>query len=335
MKDDTMRENTMRNDMERESTRGGVVRDGVVQEGSTRREPVRRDMDRDRDPAEIRQDIRRTRGEMDETVDQLVDRFSVGSLVDEVWHRVRQRSGGGPDVGGILREHPVPIALMGLGLGWLAVEQASGRSVSTPGAGSSSGSRQSGTDFHRARGGKSGQDHGRSQGQGNGHQESDGAGNGEDFTDRISDKASEAMSTAREKTESMREKTDSMKESTKEAGIRAREGFREMLAESPLTIGSIVFGLGLASGLAVPSSEYEDRKMGGMSDQLKDEAGKIGSQAAGRAGEVGRTAMGAAIAEARDQVDDVGEDESGSAGTRDEHTSGRSDQAGEMGRTGF
>src|SRR5690554_2813837 len=78
-----------------------------------------------RDPEMIRQDIRRTRGEMDGTVDELVDRLSVGNLVDEVWQRFRHRSG---NLDGVLKEHPIPLALIGLGLGWLVVEQATGGS---------------------------------------------------------------------------------------------------------------------------------------------------------------------------------------------------------------
>jgi|GEM_PF-2699185 len=298
------------------------MRDDTMQGGEARGGPVRqrrvpREDARDRDPAEIRQDIRRTRGEMDDTVDQLVSRFSVGSVVDELWDRVRHRSGSGPDVGGMLREHPVPIALMGLGLGWLAVEQASGRSVST--SGSTSGSRRSGGDFP-----------GREahSGQGNGESQDNGESDGEGFSDKVSEKASDAM-------DSVREKTDSMKESTKETGARARAGFQEMLAESPLTVGSIVFGLGLATGLAVPSSEFEDREMGGMSDQLKHEAGKIGSQAAERAGEVGRTAADAAISESRDQLDDLENHESGEARADDENESGAGDRDRGSGRAGF
>lgn len=313
MKDGTIRDETMKPGTDRDSVvrdgvvreggaREGVVRDGVVRDESTRQVPTHRADAGDRDPDQIREDIRRTRGEMDDTVDQLVDRFSVGSLVDEVWHRVRRSSGGGPDVGGLLREHPVPIALMGLGLGWLAVEQASGRSVSTPGSGSdsASGSRwagggrsaQAGRDYGDSGSQRQGQGNGQSTSQANGESDEDG------LADRLSEKGSEAMDTAREK-------TDAAKEKAKHAGVRARAGFKDMLTESPLTVGSIVFGLGLASGLAVPSSEFEDRKIGGMSDDLKEEAGKMGSQAADRAREVGRTAASAAISESRDQVEQL------------------------------
>ncbi|CAN5625428.1 hypothetical protein BH23CHL8_BH23CHL8_32160 [soil metagenome] len=317
---DTMKDGTTQHG----TTRDGVVRDGVVRDASTstREGSATRADAGNRDPDQIRQDIRRTRGEMDDTVDELVDRFSVGSVVDEVWQRVRRSSGGGPDVGGLLREHPMPIASMGLGLGWLAVEQASGRSVSTPGTGSdsASGSRWAGGGSSKGRRAHAGRDHdddGRErQGQGNGRSTSqaNGESDEEGFADRLSEKGSEAMDTAREK-------TDAAKERAKDAGVRARAGFQEMLTESPLTVGSIVFGLGLASGLAVPSSEFEDRKMGGMSDKLKDEAGKIGSKAADRARDVGRTAASAAISESRDQVDRLEDQDSGGIGSDGESRS--------------
>ncbi len=104
--------------------------------------------DRHRAPEAIRRDIRETRGDMDRTVDELLDRFSVGGLVDEAWRRMRQGGGaGGMDVGGMLRDHPVPIALVGLGLGWLAVEQANVRSDS---AGSESAGKVASDVAHRA-----------------------------------------------------------------------------------------------------------------------------------------------------------------------------------------
>jgi len=274
--------------------------------------------EQDRAPEEIRRDIRETRGNMDRTVDELVDRFSVGSLVDEAWRRMRHSGGDGMDVGGMLREHPVPIALVGLGLGWLAVEQASGRSMSTEKFGSGSGTTRTGR-TSEADGDRSGarrrdrfvdgagqptDTHGPSEG----HGHSD----GDDFTDKVSDKASEAMASAGESVSNMRESVSDMKESASDmkeraqaAGKRTRAGFQELLSENPLTIGSIVFGLGLASGLAVPTSDLEDREMGAMSDRVKSKARHLGSDAAHRAAEVGREVVDTAVSETSDQVDDL------------------------------
>ena len=283
----------------------------TAQNPTIHRPEVRESKQEERAPEEIRRDIRQTRGEMDRTVDELVDRFSVGNLIDEAWQRMRKNGGGDLGVGEMLREHPVPIALVGLGLGWLAVEQASGHSMSTDEFGSES----------RTGGGRSGapspESHRPWNGEGttlagdSGQTMENGRSDGDGMIDRVSDQASEAMSTAGEK-------VSDMKESTKDAGARTQARFQELLSESPLTIGSIVFGLGLASGLAVPSSELEDREIGGVSDRIKSEAGRIGSDAAERAGEIGREVADTAMHEVRDQVDDLqddGADEPRPAGT--------------------
>lgn len=272
-------------------TREDSMQDPTTENPTMQHREERHSKDPDRDPEEIRRDIRKTRGEMDRTVDELVDRFSVGNLVDEAWQRMRRSGGGGPDVGGMLREHPVPIALVGLGLGWLAVEQASGRSMSTDKFGSESetSGRSGGTLQTERNGIRSGNGHGLDR---DGSTEGDDAGDGNGITEKVSDQASDAMSTAREK-------VSDLKESTKSAGARTRDGFQELLGESPLTVGSIVFGLGLASGLAIPSSDLEDREMGEVSDRIKSEAGRLGSKAAERAGEVGHAVAETAESEIR------------------------------------
>lgn len=77
----------------------------------------------ERSSDQIQRDIERTRGAMSETIDALERRLSPGEIIDELWGRMK---GGqtGSNVGETIRDHPVPLALMGLGLGWLAIEKA-------------------------------------------------------------------------------------------------------------------------------------------------------------------------------------------------------------------
>ena len=74
---------------------------------------------------EIRRDIDRTRSEMDEKANALEQKLSPGELFEDLWDRVK-RNGGVSQFGDVVRDHPVPIALMALGLGWLAIERATG-----------------------------------------------------------------------------------------------------------------------------------------------------------------------------------------------------------------
>jgi hypothetical protein len=296
----------------------------------------------ERDPDAIRRDIRRTRGELDGTVDELVDRLSVGNLVDEVWQRVRH-SGAGDGVGSVLREHPVPLALMGLGLGWLAVEQATGSSVSPSLRGEEGRHRSRRTDgFSREGTFHTGRMH---DGDGMGDTLTDDEEGGEGLGDRISHLSHRVAEGASNLADRVSEKTDEVKDrmsgkrdelserlsaGTSDAGetardmgrkareqaTQAREGLMEMMQDRPLTLGSIVFGLGLASGLSLPSSRVEDRQLGETADRLKGEAKRMGrkgaekvkqagKEVAGAARDAGKEAVGAAIDETRSRLEET------------------------------
>lgn len=94
---------------------------------------------------EIRDDIRRTRAEMDQTVDRLAERLRPRHLIDDLIEVVRGKVTGGAspagptDAGatamdeakhygtailGSLKNHPMPAALIGAGLAWLLFDQA-------------------------------------------------------------------------------------------------------------------------------------------------------------------------------------------------------------------
>jgi hypothetical protein len=78
--------------------------------------------DTNQDTHEIRREIDGARADIQETIDALERRLSPSEVLDRVWSRVRD--GGGAAVGGALRAHPVPAALLGTGLVWLALELA-------------------------------------------------------------------------------------------------------------------------------------------------------------------------------------------------------------------
>jgi len=104
---------------------------------------------------EIRDDIRRTRAEMDQTVDRLAERLRPRHLIDDLIEVIRGKvTGAAPSADrgatamdeakhygsaalGSLKNHPVPAALIGAGLAWLLFDQArdgSGGGVRTYGA---------------------------------------------------------------------------------------------------------------------------------------------------------------------------------------------------------
>ncbi len=72
-----------------------------------------------RSPTEIEQDIEATRADLDRTIDAIERKLTPGQVVDEVLGYFRSRPGSGSDVVSWLRDNPVPVALIGVGLAWL------------------------------------------------------------------------------------------------------------------------------------------------------------------------------------------------------------------------
>lgn len=313
----------------------------------------------DRSADQIRRDIEGTRSDLHATIDALERRLSVGQVVDELWNRVGGRRSIGSAASGIgdsLREHPVPLALMGLGVAWLAVERSTaGRSRKTNGETWDRRDREyvgAGT-YAPAEGrvGPYGSDaiHGEGfpaheQGMLSSHEdEESGPGLGErassavgkakskvsDAMETVKEKASDVADTGRRRTRDARERAAASAEGVRERmsregegfraragdrfeegrdrmrhGVRAgsdrvRRGFRDALEEQPLAMGAVAFGLGLASGLSVPTTRFEDRTMGETSDQVTKQA----KRAARETVEDVKDVAGAAASAAREEAD--------------------------------
>lgn len=278
----------------------------------------------------LRRDIQETRSRMDETVDALAGRLSPDHLLDEAWGRLRGQ--GEEGIGQVVKEHPIPVALVGVGLGWLAVEQASERSDGrvegdvptgrterpiTYAEGPRYGEGAEWTGYDTPAGHVVGD-------------EADGeAGSDRGMGERISDaasavkekvssaaesareRASGAMDAARERAhdrgDRARERISharaSLEERARHRGRQARRGFWSMLEDNPLALGAVAFGIGLASGMSVPSSRIEDRVMGRASDTLEDEAKRVGERTAEQAKHVAREAAATAMEEAERVVE--------------------------------
>ena len=78
---------------------------------------------RGRSSEEIRSQIDRTRSDMDETFAALDAKMTPREIGLEIWNLFKGGSStGASKVWQIAREHPMPTAVVGLGLGWLVVE---------------------------------------------------------------------------------------------------------------------------------------------------------------------------------------------------------------------
>ncbi len=80
--------------------------------------------DRDLDSRQIRSNIDRTRASMDETFDALEQKLTPTQLAFEAWNLFKGGSSAGAGrIWQIAKQHPAPAAVIGVGLGWLLVEQ--------------------------------------------------------------------------------------------------------------------------------------------------------------------------------------------------------------------
>ena len=72
-------------------------------------------------PNEIERDLAQTRARLDATIDALQQRLSPGEMVDQAIGYVKESGGGefGRNLMLSVRDHPIPVALIGVGVAWL------------------------------------------------------------------------------------------------------------------------------------------------------------------------------------------------------------------------
>lgn len=275
----------------------------------------------DRQPSsnQIRSEIERTRADMDETFDALERKMTPGQILGEAWSLTRGgTSAGANKLWQVAREHPLPSAVIGLGLGWLLVESSRGEERSSYGASYN-------PNYNRARGGA-----GRSTWAGSGrsslyessagygaypesynanYQESYDASEGGSVSGRVSSAASsvkdaassaghkvaDVAGTVRERaselTHEARDKATSLGYSTRYQARKAQTGFWQMMEENPLAVGLATLTLGVLAGLSLPATRKENELMGETRDKLVDRIEEAGREALEKGKQVAETAV--------------------------------------------
>ncbi len=229
----------------------------------------------DRNSDQIRSDIDRTRADMDETFNALESKLTPGQIAEEAWGLFKGgSSAGATKLLAIVRQHPLPSAVIGLGVGWLLVES----------------SRRSEPGYD------------------DGYDGYDGYGSAEawkresqgvlasakvtvkDVAGSAKEAVSNAADTVGEKAEHLKDqaldlghqaqdKALKLKRKAKTGVRRVRTGFWETMESNPLLVGAATLALGIVAGLAIPSTDVEDEWMGETRDQLVDQAKELGQEA--------------------------------------------------------
>lgn len=263
------------------------------------REDFVTDSGADRNSDQIRSDIDRTRADMDETFSALESKLTPGQIAEEAWGLFKGgSSAGATKLLAVVREHPLPSAVIGLGVGWLLVES----------------SRRSESRDSRSDRGYDGYDYDSGE---SWKRESPGAfATAKDKVKDVAGSAKEAVSNAAdtvgEKAEHLKDqaldlghqaqdKALQLKRKAKTQVRRARTGFWETMESNPLLVGAATLALGIVAGLAIPSTDVEDEWMGETRDQLVDQAKELGQEALDKGKEMAGTVADKVKAEAEHQ----------------------------------
>jgi ElaB/YqjD/DUF883 family membrane-anchored ribosome-binding protein len=249
----------------------------------------------DRSSAQIEREVENTRAQLTDTLDTLRDRISPGHLMDQAVEYMRGSGGKefASNLGRTVRDNPVPVLLIGAGLGWLMMSgggssgaghvqrtgMGSSRTRVYPAAHGATPSRLAG-DTHASL------PHGSAGHGGGGHEASiterareaaSGA------AERIGETASQAYETVAGAVGSAAESAGSAaghvsdranelahdaRDYAARAGSSAQQGVDWLLHEQPMVLGGIGLAIGAAIGALLPGTSAEDRMMGEASDEV-------------------------------------------------------------------
>jgi hypothetical protein len=248
-----------------------------------------------RQPEEIERDIERTREEVSSTIDAIQRKLTPGQMMDQAlsYARTSLPADFGSNLGSAVRENPVPVTLIGVGIAWLMMAGQGGRQEAAYRRGyaqsmsplnrSTSAAYDASFDAGSAEYvGADGQEEGKL------HRTMSKVGDaGRDMKHRIS----EGGQHMRERAHSVRGRASELGHRSQETYYRAKDSFGHMLDEQPLMVGALGVALGAMLGATMPRTQREDRLMGETRDQVMDKAKQSVSEQAQKAKEAAQHKM--------------------------------------------
>lgn len=262
------------------------------------------------DTLELQSQIEQTRADMSGTIDAIQERLNPQRIGEQVREQVREATIGkaeqmvsdvtdsAREAGGglvdMIRANPVPVAMAALGLGWLWMKRPSGNSGANTRRmryGSDDGYRGADARDYRSR------DYGYPTTGGSYPSGTDADGPGDavrrtgqraqqaagQTVDRVQDAAGQAagavQGAAGQAAGAVQQAAGQVQDTAQHLGTqmqygaqRARYGLEDSLQESPLAVGAIALAVGVAVGLAAPSTNLENQLMGEARDTVVQKA---------------------------------------------------------------
>jgi ElaB/YqjD/DUF883 family membrane-anchored ribosome-binding protein len=276
---------------------------------------------------DIQNEIERTRDEMATTLDAIERKLNPRQLMDQAVDTMKELASDQSRIGTVVRDNPIPLALIGLGIGWLALSGAMGRREGAKEYSESYGSYE-GSEVGSAWGASTGlestrgSDYAYASGAGtSGYGEAGGyemgafgetkgyGGNGGTSAEGRIGRAKESM---RQGAESTRRKVSQWRDTARSQASQAADRTWEAYQEHPITMGVVAAILGAAIGALLPRTRTESEVMGEPAAQALREARSAGETLMDRAGRVAQRAVDKAkeeLVEGAKTVRDTAKDE--------------------------
>jgi ElaB/YqjD/DUF883 family membrane-anchored ribosome-binding protein len=239
-----------------------------------------------RSPEEIESDIERTRADFSSTIDAIQQKLTPREMMDQAVDYALSTTPGafGANLVNSIRDNPIPVALIGLGVAWLMAagrrpsegeirgrHRAVRRTVFYPdvndtydGA-SDYGSTSEGM-LHRATSKASETAHDlKEKVSAVGQRISDSA---SEMTGRLHQASHSARSRLQESAEGAQARASEFGEQSRTQYYRAKDRVGHMIDEQPLFVGGLGVALGAALGAALPTTRRENELLGSTRDDL-------------------------------------------------------------------
>ena len=238
----------------------------------------------------IRAEIVETRERMSDTLDEIGERLNPHVIREQVTERVKDgirdatigrmehmaRSAADKvsdtrsSMADTIRDNPIPAAMVAVGLGWLMLNGRSDRSQGSRGSAAgrsayggpyAAGYAYGGSNPYTGAGDYAGSASGSAYGS---------SGSERGAMERARERAGEATDSVKERAHELADRAHDMAgtvaERTRRGAGRVEDGFYA----NPLALGAVAAAVGLAAGLAAPTTDREVQLMGGAHDRLVD-----------------------------------------------------------------
>jgi ElaB/YqjD/DUF883 family membrane-anchored ribosome-binding protein len=229
----------------------------------------------ERRPDEIEAEIARTRTDMHATLTAIEQRLTPGQLIDQGLDYLRHSGGRefASNLSGSVKNNPIPVALMSIGMAWLMAtgnRRPSYLERGKRGAGGLSSAKES---FSSAK---------------------ESFSSAKESLSSSKERLSEGLSSARDRlsgtAQSARERVGQLGESARYRMEQMRGGYDSIVREQPLVLGAIGLAVGALLGAGLPRTRQEDELMGEASDRLTEKAKEAGREQLEKAKQVASAA---------------------------------------------